>query len=240
MKKKNYFLCIGVMMLLITACNDLQKLASDTYNSVSKELNKPSSTEIASGLKEALQIGTQQAVKQLNKVGAYRNNPAIKIAFPPQAAKVADKLRSLGMTKLVNDFEKSMNTAAEKAAIYAKPIFVDAIKQMTINDAVNILNGNNRAATDYFQRKTNQRLHAAFKPHIQQSLNQVNATKYWNNITTTYNKLPMVKPVNTDLAAYVTQKAIDGLYVKIAEEEKKIRTQPAARVTDLLRKVFGS
>jgi len=230
-----------VTTLLIFGCSTLQNIG----NAVVKEATGAKSSgglttaEIVRGLKEALTVGTSNAVANLNRPGAYFTNNILKIKFPSEAQQVASKLRSLGMNKLVDDFEKSMNTAAEKASVKAKPIFVNAITSMSINDARGILTGGNNAATNYFKSKTKNALRTAFKPEISKALNSVNATKYWSDITSTYNKLPMVTKVNTDLAGYVTDKALDGLFYKVAQEELKIRENPSARVTDILRKVFG-
>ncbi len=199
-----------------------------------------SSTDVASGLKEALQIGAQQASNKLSSVDGFLGNAAIKILLPPEAQKVEKTLRSMGMEKQVNDAITSMNRAAEDAAKSAAPIFVDAVKSMSIEDAFVILNGGDSAATKYLQNKTNVQLSNAFRPVIQQSLDKVDATKYWNTLATTYNKVPMVKKVNTDITSYVTEKALSGIFYQLAQEELKIRKNPLAQTTDLLKKVFGS
>ena len=159
--------------------------------------------------------------------------------MPPEAQKVESTLRNFGLGSLVEKAVLSMNRAAEDAAKSATPIFVDAIKQMTISDAIGILKGGDFAATNYFKQKTTLALTNAFKPVISKSLDKVNATKYWSDIFTAYNRFT-TNPVNTDLSAYVTGKAIDGIFHEVSLEEQKIRKDPAARVTDLLKKVFGS
>jgi len=199
-----------------------------------------SSSDVASGLKEALQIGAQQASNKLSSVDGFLGNAAIKILLPPEAQKVEKTLRSMGMEKQVNDAITSMNRAAEDAAKSAAPIFIEAIKGMSINDAFGILKGGDSAATKYLQGKTTDQLTNAFKPIIQQSLDKVDATKYWNTLATTYNKVPMVKKVNTDISSYVTEKALSGIFYQVAQEELKIRKNPVAQTTDLLKKVFGS
>ncbi len=198
------------------------------------------SSDVASGLKEALQIGAQQASNKLSSVDGFLGNAAIKILLPPEVQKVEKTLRSMGMEKQVNDAITSMNRAAEDAAKSAAPIFIDAIKGMSINDAFGILKGGDSAATKYLQGKTTDQLTNAFKPIIQQSLDKVDATKYWNTLATTYNKVPMVKKVNTDISSYVTEKALSGIFYQVAQEELKIRKNPVAQTTDLLKKVFGS
>lgn len=198
-----------------------------------------STSDIAAGLKEALQVGTQRGTTQLSAVDGFFKNAAIKILLPPEAQKVEKTLRSMGLNKQVDDAILSMNRAAEDAAKTATPIFVNAIKQITFTDAVSILKGNDSAATKYLREKTSAQLTDSFKPVIQQSLQKVDATKYWNTLTETYNKLPFVKKVNTDLSVYVTTKALSGIFYQVGLEEQKIRKDPVAQTTDLLKKVFG-
>lgn len=230
-------------LLILFAAVTLSWMSCDTLTSIQNSMNTPASlseSDIIAGLKEALSVGTGNAVGILNKTDGYLGDALVKIAFPAEAQRAADKLRQLGMGKLVDDFVITLNRSAEKAAAEAKPIFVDAVKQMTFTDARNILNGPDNAATEFFKAKTTPALTAKFTPVISNALNTCNATKHWTDITTTYNKLPMVQKVETDLVKYTTGKALDGLFLKLQDEEKKIRTNPAARVTDLLQKVFGS
>lgn len=198
-----------------------------------------STSDIAAGLKEALQVGTQRSTTQLSAMDGFFKNAAIKILLPPEAQKVEKTLRGMGLNKQVDDAILSMNRAAEDAAKAATPVFVNAIKQMTFTDAVSILKGNDSAATKYLREKTTVQLTDSFKPIIQQSLQKVDATKYWNTLTETYNKLPFVKKVNTDLSVYVTTKALSGIFYQVGLEEQKIRKDPVAQTTDLLKKVFG-
>jgi hypothetical protein len=148
-------------------------------------------------------------------------------------------LRSMGMSKQADDFVKSMNRAAEDAAKKAAPIFVDAVTKMTIQDGLQILQGSNTAATEYLKRTTSPKLKTEFKPVIKISLQKVQVTKYWNNLARSYNKVPFVKKVNPNLEEYVTDKALEGLFKLVAEEEIKIRNNPKAQVTNLLQQVFG-
>lgn len=204
------------------------------------ETDKPlTQSEIVSGLKQALTIGIKNGANKVAATDGYFKNPKIKIPFPPEVQKVEKKLRELGLGAQVDKAILSLNRAAENAAIEAKPIFVDAIKQMTISDAMGILRGSHDAATKYLKRTTSDKLRAKFKPKIDQSLNKVNATKYWTDIVNIYNKIPFIDKVNPDLGLYVTNKALDGLFVMVAIEEKKIRDNPAARITELLKRVFG-
>ena len=195
--------------------------------------------EVVSGLKEALEVGTQRGTDKLSTLDGFFKNAAIKILMPPEAEKVEQTLRSIGMGKQVDNAVLSMNRAAEDATKSAAPIFVDAIKQMSIEDAFGILKGGDFAATNYLKQKTTASLTQAFRPVIENSLKKVNATKYWNTIFTTYNRFSTEK-VNTDLAAYVTEKALAGIFYQVGQEEQKIRKDPVARTTDLLKKVFAN
>lgn len=195
--------------------------------------------EIIQGLKEALSVGASNGSKKLHALDGYFGNAAIKLLMPPEAQKVEKTLRSLGLGAQVDKAILSMNRAAEDAAEAAAPIFLDAIKQMTVQDAMGILKGGDNAATNYLQSKTSQALTEAFRPVIEQSLKKVDATRYWNDVFSAYNKVSREK-VNPDLPAYVTEKALSGLFLTIAEEEKKIRKDPLARTSDILKKVFSS
>lgn len=185
-------------------------------------------------------MGTNTSAEKLNAKDGFLGNMAIKILFPPEAKKAENTLRSLGLNQLCDNVITSLNRAAENAAAEAKPIFISAIKQMTIADATNILLGKQSdAATQYFKRVTNAQLTEKFKPVIQSNLGKVGATKYWGDVVSRYNQLPLVTDINPDLTAYVTQKAIEGLFVQIAREELNIRQNFSARSTSLLQKVFG-
>lgn len=197
-------------------------------------------SEAVSALKQALEIGTQNASGRLATVNGYFGNQLIKIIMPPEARRVESALRAAGMGAQVDKAILSMNRAAEDAAAQAVPIFVDAIKTMSIQDGISIVKGGQGSATEYLKSRTTQSLTNSFRPVIDNSLRKVDATKYWANIFTLYNRLPTTTTkVNTDLTGYVTERALNGLFVTIADEENKIRTNPASRVTDLLRKVFG-
>lgn len=200
----------------------------------------PTQAEIGMGLKQALEFGTTYSADRLSAQDGYLGNAAIKILFPPEAQKVERTLRSIGFGKLADNVILSVNRAAEDAAQEAKPIFVSAIKQMSFADASKILlSGQEDAATQYFKRVTSSQLSAKFSPIIESSLNKVGATRYWGDAISRYNQIPLVADINPDLTAYVTQRAIDGLFHEIAREELKIRTNLAARNTSLLQRVFG-
>lgn len=197
-----------------------------------------SNTEITKGLKEALNVGTNNATGAASKLDGFYKNPLIKIPFPKEAKDMEKQLRNVGMGKEVDKFTQSLNRAAEDAAKSAAPIFLQSIQKITINDGLSILRGNNDAATQFLKNTSNAALMAAFKPIIQNSLNKVQVAKYWQPLTKTYNKIPFVKKMNPDLNQYVSDKAVEGLFKLIAQEELKIRKNPTARVNDILKKVF--
>lgn len=216
--------------------------STDILQAVNDVIETPpalSESDIAAGLKEALVKGTGTGTATASKLDGYFKNPRLKIPFPPEITKVETKLRQLGMNGLVDDFILSLNRGAEKAATEAKPIFVDAIKSMTVKDAWGILRGEDDAATDYLRRTTSNSLEAAFKPVIKTSLDAVDATKYFTKIVNTYNKIPLIEKVNPNLEDYATDKAMFGLFLLIEDEERKIRKDPIARTTELLKKVFA-
>jgi len=227
-----------VLLLIFTSC-DVQNPSH--IGNVLKDVafGNPSTTEINQGLKQALELGVVQGSERLSAKDGFLGNLAVKILFPPEAVKVENTLRSLGLNALCDNVIASLNHAAEDAAKEAKPIFVAAIKQMTIADATTILLGDSDAATQYFKRATSDQLMEKFKPVIVNSLSKVRATKYWGDATSRYNTIPLVKPINPDLSVYVAQKAIDGLFLEIAQEELKIRGDINSRNTVLLQKVFG-
>lgn len=198
------------------------------------------SNTMISGLKEALTVGSERAIDTISETDGYLGNPKIRIPLPPQVQKVGDLMRNFGMSGLADEFETSMNRAAEDAAPEATSIVVGAIREMTINDAKNILNGPDDAATQYFRDKTSNRLTELFRPTIKTSLDEVGSTRYYNQLNEQVSSVPVVgENLNVDLPDYVTQKALDGLFTMIAAEEKKIRENPAARTTELLKKVFS-
>jgi len=197
--------------------------------------------EAGQGIKEALSQGVTNAVLHLNKTDGFFGSEFYKMLLPPDAKKVENTLRSIGMGAQVDKAILSINRGAEDAAGYAKPIFVDAIKQMTLTDALNIVKGPKDAATNYFKDKTKEKLITAFRPSVQSSLDKVNATKYYSNIITSYNNLPTTfKKINPDLTSYVVGRAVDALFDQVAKEEANIRANPIARTSDILKKVFGS
>lgn len=226
-------------LLILVSCFASAQL---NLNKLKKSLTGESLTteEIAEGLKEALTNGVSKGSDLVSQLDGYYKNPEIKIPFPPEVRQVETSLRQLGLGGEVDKFVESLNRAAEDAAKEAKPIFVSAIKQMTIQDAWGILKGEQDAATQYLNRTTSPALKEKFIPVIRQSLDKVNATKYYSDLIRTYNKIPLVQKVNPNLDEYATDKAIQGLFVMIAKEEKNIRANPGARTSELLKKVFGN
>ena len=198
-----------------------------------------SQSEIGNGLKEALNNGITKQVSKLTATDGFFKNEAVKILLPEELQTVDKKLRQIGMSKLADEGLKVINRAAEDAVKEATPIFVDAVKQMSFNDAKNILMGNESSATTYLQNTTSTALYTKFNPVIKNSYTKVGADKVWKEIITKYNSIPLVKKVNPDLTDYTTKKAMEGVFKMIAVEEKDIRTNLASRSSDLLRKVFA-
>ena len=230
------FLISGIHCAFAAGWSDFLKSAQQTLGGS----GGLTSDEISAGLKEALEVGTEKAVALVSKPNGYYLNPDIKIPLPQSVQKVEKLLRATGYGEKVDNFELSMNRAAERAAPEAKSIFGDAIKQMTFADAKKILNGPDNAATLYFEDKTSSRLQEIFKPIIKNAMGQVGVTRSYQDLNSKVESMPFGKSISFDLDQYVTDGALKGLFKMLAEEEKRIRTQPAARVTDLLKKVFAS
>ena len=201
--------------------------------------SEPDHSTTVSGLKEALAIGTENAVKTVSKTDGYYSNPMVKILLPEKIQKVADVVAKLGFQEQVEHFILSMNRAAEAAAPKAVTLFVEAVKAMSFDDARKILQGGDTAATQYFKDKTSNQLYDEFKPVVMSNMNQIGVTKAYKDMMTPYESLPFMPKESIDLDHYVTNKALEGLFLMVGEEEKRIRTNPAARVTDLLKTVFG-
>jgi hypothetical protein len=198
-------------------------------------------SEAAEGLRQALDQGVGRGITSLNRENGFFGNDAYKLFLPAEAQRIENTLRNLGMGAMVDRAILQINRAAEDAVGHARPIFVDAIRQMTITDALNIVRGSNSAATDYFRQKTKDKLITAFTPVIKSSLDQFSATKYYGEVINTYNNFPTtINKLNPDLPAYVVGRAVDALFDQIAQEEANIRANPAARTTEILKRVFGS
>lgn len=236
------------IILLVVVLMSIQSLHAQgikgLFDKVSKTVSpgtgdKLSNDDIISGLKEALRVGTDNSSKKLSNLDGFFGDAAVKILMPDEAKKVEKTLRNVGMGKMVDKAVLSMNRAAEDAAAGVGNIFWDAIKSMSITDGLKILRGGDFAATDYLRSVTTRELTEKFRPVIEAALVKVDATKYWDDVFTNYNRFSKDK-VNTDLTAYVTEKALSGMFYNIGLEEQKIRKDPAAQVTDILKKVFGS
>jgi Protein of unknown function (DUF4197) len=236
---KKYLLLIPTLVVAITLSSFSPLNNTNKLNTPVVQPLIPSAEEIGNGLKQALQQGTAKSAGQLSAVDGFFGNAAVKVIFPPEAQKAEKTLRGLGMGKLCDDAILSMNRAAEDAAKQAEPIFLDAIKHMTLQDVTNILMGKPDAATQYFKNTTTAQLTVTFKPIVKGCLDKANATKYYGQVASEYNKVPFVKKINPDINAYVTQKAIDGLFYEIAIEELNIRKNIGARSTPLMQKVFA-
>jgi len=236
MKKYLYLLLPALLISLpFSGCDVAQQAANAVINSQ----GQPTTLEITNGLKQALELASNNSAEQLSAVDGFFANAAVKILFPPEARKAESTLRSIGLGKLADNVILSLNRAAEDAAKQAKPIFVSAVKQMTLQDVTNILLGSQDAATQYFKRATTDELVSKFKPVIQASLSKVGATRYYSDAVNAYNKIPLVTKLNPDISDYATQKAIEGVFYQIAQEELKIRQNISFRTTPLLQKVFG-
>jgi len=241
---KRSVLLITTLALTLIAFS--QTKSKGLLGSVKDVISKPkggtsslSTDEIIAGLKEALSQGATNSSGKLSAADGFFKDAAVKILLPEEVQKIEKKMRALGMGKKFDNAVLSMNRAAEDASKSAAPIFLSAIKGMNISDALNILRGTDTAATGYLRKTTTNPLTEAFRPVIEASLVKVDATKYWKDVFSVYNKFSS-EPVNTDLNAYVTEKALYGIFFYVAEEEKKIRKDPTARATDLLKKVFAS
>ena len=239
MKKIILFLSVALISIHSLSAQTLKGLFDKAIKSGSSASgNGLSNDDIITGLKEALRLGTDSSAKRLSNLNGFFGDVAIKVLMPEEAKKVESTLRNFGMGAVVDKAILSMNRAAEDAASGVGNIFWTAIKGMSITDGLKILRGGDFAATDYLKSMTTAELTQKFRPVIEASLVKADATKYWKDMFTTYNKFSS-KQVNTDLTAYVTERALSGLFLKISLEEQKIRKNPAAQVTDILKKVFG-
>ncbi len=229
-----------LLPVLLAACSpqELQTILNSAGTSAAL-----SNEEVIAGLKEALRTGTERSVAKASAVDGFLNDARIRIPFPEEAIVVKKTLSDLGVTKPVEDFERTLNRAAEAAAKEAVPVFVEAITSMTIQDGYNLLRGGENAATNFLRDRTSASLRARFTPVVERATKEVALTSYWQPLATAYNTATLFtggKAVDPDLNAYVTTKAMDGLFLLLAEEERKIRQDPMARTTELLRKVFAA
>jgi hypothetical protein len=231
--------------LLFISCSDLNlgELAESIPSTIPSQDAPLSANEVGQGLKEALIQGVQKSVSLASVENGFYGNEALYIPFPEEAKKVKETALKFGLDTQVENFERTMNRAAEEASKSATTIFVNAVKNMSIEDAFSILNGDENAASNFLMSKTRTQLETAFSPKVQNAIEKVELTKYWEPLVSKYNlttEFTGGSPVNEDLEGYITDRAIEGLFVHIRSEEKKIRENPAARASELLKRVFGS
>ncbi|MGB0886565.1 MAG: DUF4197 domain-containing protein [Vicingaceae bacterium] len=237
---KKIALITGLSIVLLS-CSEM----TTVLNEASKSLETASgpapltNIEVIKGLKEALSVGTNNSTSLTSKLDGFYKNPEIFIPFPPEAIKVKEKIEDLGMKSQVDKFVMTLNRSAETASKEAAPIFINAIKNMSISDGFTILRGGDNAATNYLKNKTSAQLKIKFNPVVKNAIQKVEVTKFWNPVINTYNKIPFVNKQNPDLEDYITTKAMDGLFLMLEKEEKMIRKDPMARVTDILKRVFS-
>jgi len=228
----------AITLFTLAGCAEMTSVMEQVNTEMGSTTPSLTNDEVIRGLREALTIGTNNSSSLTSKLDGFYKNPEIFIPFPEEAIKVKNTVEDLGMKKQVDEFVMTLNRAAETATKEAAPIFVNAIKEMTIADGFAILRGNDNAATQYLKDKTSAQLKVKFNPVVKNAIQKVEVTKYWNPVINTYNKVPFVEPMNPNLEDYITTKAMDGLFLMIEKEEAKIRKDPMARVTDLLKKVF--
>jgi hypothetical protein len=241
LSKTKAFLSLLILFVMATAAHaGLLETINELGKDVLKTSSDPDIGTVTAGLKEALSIGTVNAVTYVSKTNGYLDNSMIRIPLPENVEKVAMVLSSLGMQKQVDEFVVSMNRAAEKAAPQAKSLFISAVKQMTFQEAMSILKGNDTAATDYLHAKTSQQLYTAFLPIVKSAMNEVGVTRYYKQMMDTAVATRFIRHEDVDLDYHVTNKALDGMFYMVGQEERKIRKDPDARVTELLKKVFAN
>lgn len=228
----------AITLFTLAGCAEMTSVMEQVSTEMGSTTPSLTNDEVIRGLREALTVGTNNSSSLTSKLDGFYKNPEIFIPFPEEAIKVKNTVEDLGMKKQVDEFVMTLNRAAETATKEAAPIFVNAIKEMTIADGFAILKGNDNAATQYLKDKTSAQLKVKFNPVVKNAIQKVEVTKYWNPVINTYNKVPFVEPMNPNLEDYITTKAMDGLFLMIEKEEAKIRKDPMARVTDLLKKVF--
>lgn len=238
---KSYFKAVllsGILIFSTSGCDILEQIAYDTAKTILDD-GTPTNTEVVSGLKEALLNGTTSSILSLGSEQGFLNNELVKVPFPEELHQVQSTLKSLGLESVVDAFVKELNKGAEKAVVKATPIFEKAIKEMSFQDAMGILLGNENSATQYFSSSTRAELYTLFAPEVGSVLQTYGIDAGYSELMTKYNSIPFVKKLNTDLTDYVTQKTLDGLFLEIANQERVIRTDLNARTSDILKKVFG-
>lgn len=243
MKRRIFFLsgiqAAGIALAQVPDLDKLMKSVPKLPASTGAAVGSSDAKSDVAGIKEALALGTEKAVNSLSKTNGYFGNQAVKILMPKNIQKVADMARMAGYEKQVDEFVLSMNRAAEAAVPLAAKIFGDAIRSMTVDDVRGILTGGDTAATEFFKRKSQDKLYTAFKPVVSKKVDEVGATRAYKDMMGRYEQVPLMQSKSLDLDDYVTRKALDGVFHMVGQEEKQIRTNPAARTTELLKTVFG-
>ncbi len=246
MKKQTSILALAAFVAFSTISHpaicqlDALKATALKAKNAYKGQSKLSNEDVVNGLKEALNVGTNKSTTAASQTDGFYKNAKIKIPFPAEALEVKNTIDKLGMSSETEKFVETMNRSAEDASKSAAPIFIDAIKNMSLQDGFAILNGGDSAATTYLRVKTTEQLTQALKPIIKAAIEKNEVAKYWSPVVNKYNKIPFTKKYNPDLEAYITQKTLDGLFVLIAEQEGFIRKNPSAQVSDILKRVFGA
>lgn len=240
-----YWIFCSSVLLLLVSCVDMQNNSQiggilSSLATVSNSSSELDESTIASGLRQALEIGSSNASELASSTDGFLANDKIRIPLPEKLQGVANTLRTVGLGTQVDQFEVKMNRAAEAAAAEAKPILISAVKGMTVTDAIGILRGSDTAATDYFRSKTSEELQQKFKPVVRSKMDEVGVYSLYNQLMSTYDSMPLVPKSNFDLEDYLTNKTQDGLFSLLAEEEEQIRNNPSARTTELLQQVFSS
>lgn len=235
---KKIVVLFAVVSMFFSSCSSGQEILKSVGEALGGGDTPVSELEIINGLKQALEVGITKGASVVSRVDGYNRNTNIRIPFPKDVQKVENTLRDLGLGKEVDKLVVNLNRGAEEAAKGAAKIFIASIKKMTVTDAMSILKGEKNAATNFLKRTTTQELYNSFRPTIETSLNKVGVTRNWDDIVGKYNKIPFQKKVNPDLADYVTNEALDGLFFMVEKEEAKIRKDPLARTTDILKRVF--
>ncbi|MCH8535136.1 MAG: DUF4197 domain-containing protein [Flavobacteriaceae bacterium] len=220
------------LVFTLFSCDELQQIANEAV------LTNPTNAQIGNGLKQALEFGVERQVSELTKTGGFYQNEIVRILLPEELQKVETALRRVGLNSLADQGLIALNRTAEDAVKEATPIFVNAIRNMSIQDAQQILMGGDNSATQFLERQTTDELYKSFYPVVQNSFQKVGADEIWSNLISQYNSIPLTSNVNTDLSDYITKQAMQGVFIMIAEEEKEIRNNVNARTTDLLRRVF--
>ncbi len=234
------FLLLGLFIFftnILFAQINFEKL-KQVANTAEEFINPATKDEVVKGIKEALIVSAKNSVLNASEKGGFNNNSLIKISFPKSTGKMKDILIKVGMRSQVDNLEFVLNEAAEEASFFAKEILVNAVKKMTVNNAIAILNGSDHDATLYLKKQTSREIYVKFHPIVKESIEKLKLGKYWDILIERYNQIPLTKKVNTDLAEYVTIETIEGLFLLISQEEKNIRNNPHARVSDILQKVF--